>query len=93
MPSQPNAVEKRHHARIREMPCILCGAFPVSVHHMRHNGRHWILKDHRYVAPLCPPHHTEGKQAIHRIGHPAFFELLGFDLYAWSEREWEVSCG
>lgn len=91
MSKQPNAAERRHHAQIREMPCLLCGAAPVSVHHVVSDGYKRVSKDHRYVAPLCPECHQNGPDAIHRNSPEHFNELLGFNLLDWASDQWEAS--
>ena len=50
-----------HMARVKALPCLVCGARPVEVHHLPHPR-----SDFRTV-PLCPRHHrTEyGPQAYH----------------------------
>lgn len=29
-----SAADKRHHERVAQMPCLVCGAWPVDVHHV-----------------------------------------------------------
>jgi hypothetical protein len=50
-----------HMARVKVLPCLVCGARPVEVHHLPHPR-----SDFRTI-PLCPKHHrTEyGWQAYH----------------------------
>jgi hypothetical protein len=91
MSKPPTAAERRHHDRIREMPCLGCGAYPVSVHHITSTGYARITKDHRLVAPLCPECHQNGPDAIHQISHRAWCGLHGIDLYDWAVHEWHVS--
>lgn len=60
--SSPERAEgKAHMARVAQLPCMVCGAWPVEVHH---------LPDPRSdmrVIPLCPQHHRReyGTGAYH----------------------------
>jgi hypothetical protein len=65
-----------HMAAVAQLPCIVCGAWPVEVHHMP-NPR----SDMRVVA-LCPPHHRRefGPGAYH-FAPPAFRDLHGSDEF------------
>lgn len=72
------------------MPCLVCGG-QSSAHHLRHDGRKGISKDHRLVVPLCPTDHQYGRHAIHVIGHPAFEVMHGLDLMAEATRLWDES--
>ena len=59
--SPERAEGKAHMARVAEMPCLVCGSWPVEVHH---------LPDPRSdlrVIPLCPQHHRReyGTGAYH----------------------------
>jgi hypothetical protein len=50
-----------HMARVSRLPCLVCGAWPVEVHHV---GK---PRNDLHVAPLCPPHHRRefGPGAYH----------------------------
>jgi len=50
-----------HMGRVAALPCLICGAMPVEVHHL--HGK----RDDLRTIPLCPRHHrTEyGPQAYH----------------------------
>jgi len=63
-------------AWLRKQPCLVCGRRRgVEAHHLDPNmGRRG--PDHRTV-PLCPEHHRDGAQAIHRIGKRRFLEGFG----------------
>ncbi len=67
MAKAPTKAEKAHMARVAEMPCIVCGDEPVSVHHALtgSGGR----RNHMLVLPLCYRHH-QGKDGIHTVGRP-----------------------
>jgi len=65
---------KAHMARVAELPCLVCGSWPVEVHH---------LPDPRLdmrVIPLCPMHHRReyGPGAYH-YSRRAFNNLHGSD--------------
>ncbi len=80
---------KRYHDWVARQPCIGCGAEGVNVHHVRHDGRKGISKDHTLVAPLCPECHQYGPQAIHTIGHPRFCAEKDVDVYLWATHHYE----
>jgi hypothetical protein len=61
-----------HMARVAQLPCLVCGARPVEVHHMPDP------RSDMRVIPLCPRHHRReyGPGAFHYIAR-AFYELHG----------------
>ena len=91
---QPNAEEARHEARLREMPCIGCGAWGVELHHtMVEFPEKRFRRDHRYQLPVCSSCHR-GTGGIHGIGDEAqWAAIMGLrdtgeiarDLWALSE--------
>ena len=55
-----------HMARVAQLPCVICGAWPVHVHHCFH-GRYGARKASDFdTIPLCPRDHLDGPEAIHR---------------------------
>ncbi len=42
---------------IAQMPCCVCGRFPVQVHHLLSGGRRI---GHLHTIPLCVEHHAGG---------------------------------
>lgn len=81
--SKPKAAQfKRFHGYVATLPCLACGAVPVEVHHVRHDGLKGIGKDHRLVVPLCPDCHRNGPHAVHRTSHPEFNDYWGVDQFA-----------
>lgn len=87
-----NADEKRHVERIAQMPCLVCGAWPVEVNHVKDGpgGK----RDHRFVSPLCPRHHritVDSKVSYESMSREAFNEMIGFDLLAWAKEQWKIS--
>ena len=55
------AKEKRHMARVAELPCGTCAERPVEVHHITAGGRRI---SHYITIPLCPECH-KGKLGVH----------------------------
>lgn len=62
------AAERRHLNRVASLPCLICQATPVEIHHIRRFGE---TRKHMQVAPLCPEHHR-GAEGIHAMGKKAF---------------------
>tara|TARA_Y100000004_G_C8927702_1_gene418377 strand:+ start:1064 stop:1384 length:321 start_codon:yes stop_codon:yes gene_type:complete len=54
---------KEHLLFVSTFPCMVCGAYPVQVHHLlkpRDGKRGWGLKaGDNNVVPLCQKHHAE----------------------------------
>lgn len=55
------AEEKRHMRAVAHLPCIVCGCWPVEVHH---EGK---PRSNMRILPLCPRHHRRefGPGAYH----------------------------
>lgn len=78
----------RHMGRVAELPCCLCGAMPVEVHHVT-EGKTFGKRDklHFCTIPVCPSCHR-GPQGIHgdktmlRIKKKSELELLSETLEA-----------
>ena len=92
---QPAAAERRHMQRIAEMPCLACGARPVTLHHVTgyadRMGR--VTRSHKLVVPLCPAHHLiqcGPHGSVEAIGHRGFYREYGIDLLAEAQRLWSV---
>ena len=80
------ASEKRHLARLAELPCALCEAQPVEVHHIL-EGRIKGRRSGAFTAiPLCPDCHRHSLRGIHgrkdmlRIMKKTELELLAETL-------------
>jgi hypothetical protein len=91
---QANAAEQRHWQRILEDGCLVCG-MPAEIHHVVSDGYQRLLRDNRYVAPLCPAHHrltardpSGIKLSVEELGHLGFYQEYGIDLWAYAQREW-----
>ncbi len=88
---KPTAADKRHFNRIAAMDCLVCGTWPVDVHHVvgyaDRMGR--APKRHDRVVPLCKDHHDiqhGPKMSVHALGHRGFYQEHGIDLMAEAER-------
>lgn len=69
-----NKTELAYMAFVKALPCIICGDWPVDVHHaLTGMGRR---KDHMKVLPLCFNHHR-GKEGIGTIGKKAWQAKFG----------------
>jgi 5-methylcytosine-specific restriction endonuclease McrA len=61
---QPGAREWM--AKVAQLPCVICGSWPVHVHHCI-SSRYGTAKASDFnVIPLCPACHLDGPNAIHR---------------------------
>ena len=75
--------EKKRLNKIAELGCILCSEVlgfegtPSELHHVRRYGAKRITSP---ILPLCPEHHRNGNDSLHRLGIRAF------------ENKWKVSC-
>lgn len=65
---------KKHMARVAQLPCIICGSWPVNVHHAETGGGG--RKDDMKVLPLCYNHH-QGRDGIHTIGRKVWRDRFG----------------
>ena len=86
---RPNAEESRHEQRLREYPCIGCGAWGVELHHtmLSFPGKRW-RRDHRFQLPVCASCHR-GSNGIHGVGSEAEWGLRnGIDTAAIAQRLW-----
>ena len=75
--------EKKRLNQIAELGCILCSEVlgfegtPSELHHVRRYGAKRITSP---ILPLCPEHHRNGNDSLHRLG------VRGF------ESKWGISC-
>jgi hypothetical protein len=78
-----NKNEKIALNQIAELGCILCAEIlgfegtPAELHHVRRYGN---VRSASPVLALCPEHHRNGNDSIHRLG------VNGF------EKKWGISC-
>ena len=66
------AAERKHMDAVASLPCLICGATPVSIHHVRRYGE---TRKHSKVVPLCYKHH-QGAAGIHTLGKREFERLF-----------------
>lgn len=63
MNNRPNTQERAHLARIKAMPCSVCGApGPSEAHHVRQHLQFTCI-------PLCASCHRSGHNGIHGQSH------------------------
>ena len=68
----------RHMGRVAELPCAICGARPVEVHHVR-EGQGAAQRAHDCLTiPLCVEHHR-GASGVHGLGRKGFYTRYKLD--------------
>lgn len=89
---------KAHLGFIARLPCVICGAEPVEVAHVRmnsheHGKRQALAKkpSDAWVLPLCPTHHRNGPEAQHSMGERVFWERHRIDPLKLASLLFEVS--
>lgn len=81
------SAELRHMDRVAQLPCCLCGAHGVHVHHILEGRIKGRRSSSWTTIPLCPPCHT-GQHGIHgdktmlKIHKTTELELLAQTLEA-----------
>ena len=89
------ASDRHHMGWIATLPCLVCGEWPVTVHHVSasiHGGR--ITRSGQRVVPLCARHHMiqhGPRESVEALGHRGFYECYGIDLLATADRLWGES--
>jgi hypothetical protein len=68
--------ERNHMDRVAQLPCAVCGAQPVSVHHLRTGIGMGRRATAFQTMPLCPEHH-QGATGIHGMGRKAWERFIG----------------
>lgn len=68
------AAEKRHMDRVAQLPCCLCGAFPVELHHPLEGRTPGRRSPNWLVIPVCPSCHRDGHNGIH--GQKAMLKVM-----------------
>lgn len=83
----PTAAEKRHMARVAQLPCLVSGERPVTLHHVTgyadRPGR--FARSHRLVVPLAARYHLYQhgpKESVEALGHRGFYRTHKIDLLA-----------
>ncbi len=88
---------KRHLARVKELPCVICAAPPPSDAHHCFSGRYGSRKASDFeTIPLCKACHQHGPMAIHqdkagweaRNGNDFDFLPVVFDMMAGQFNAW-----
>tara|TARA_R110000772_G_scaffold19816_1_gene55169 strand:+ start:5597 stop:5884 length:288 start_codon:yes stop_codon:yes gene_type:complete len=75
--------EKKSFDKIANLGCILCSevlGFEGSQAELHHVRRYGNVRSASPVLALCPEHHRNGNDSIHRMG------VKGF------EKKWGISC-
>lgn len=68
--------EKAHMDRVAQLPCAVCGAHGVHVHHIRTGIGMGRRATALQTLPLCPEHH-QGMTGIHGCGRKAWERMIG----------------
>lgn len=92
----PTKAEKRHLARVAQLPCLVSGKQPVTVHHVtaRSDRIGRITRSHQLVVPLAPEYHFiqhNPHTSVEAIGHQNFYAVHEVDLFAEAVRLWAES--
>lgn len=100
----PTAQERRHIARVGQLPCLVSGERGATVHHVT-GTRYGPLppgvprRSHKRIVPLARRFHqtvadpsSRNPLSVEGMGHAKFFEKYGIDLFAEAERLWEETC-
>lgn len=66
-----SAAEQRWMDRVAGLPCRVCGAGAVELHHIREGQGAAQRAQHTLVLPLCPEHHR-GASGLHGLGKRGF---------------------
>jgi len=72
----PTKSELAWMARVSELPCCICGDFPVQVHHITQSGRRL---GHRFTLPLCVEDHV-GRRGFSGLDRSAWDKSLSNQL-------------
>ena len=78
--------EKQHLDRLAQLPCALCGASGVHIHHLLEGRVKNRKSGHWTSIPLCPDCHTGSRNGIHgqrvmwNVQKKTELELLGETL-------------
>ena len=77
-------VVKSYKDRVAGLPCMLCGAEPVQLHHLREGQGMSQRSADVLIIPLCPECH-QGQNGYHGLGKRAFearYNTTELDLLA-----------
>lgn len=56
-PIRGTAACREHMSLVAQLPCVICGATPVELHHVAHGRFSQRRASDMDVIPLCPTHH------------------------------------
>lgn len=73
-----SAAGKRHMGRVAQLPCAICGAQPVEVHHIREGQGAAQRAQDTLTLPLCHAHHL-GPNGLHGLGTKGFYTRYKLD--------------
>lgn len=73
-----SAAGKRHMGRVAQLPCVLCGASPVEVHHIREGQGAAQRAQDVLTCALCPACHR-GPNGLHGLGRKGFYTRYKLD--------------
>lgn len=86
-----NVAERAHMDRVAQMPCLVSGERPVTLHHCTgyadRMGR--LPRSHRLIVPLAARFHLIQHGPIYSVealSHRGFFRVHGIDLLAEAKR-------
>lgn len=96
----PRRIDKAHKGRIAALPCIICGARPVEVAHVRYacpaSGKRETgmaeKPSDKWTLPMCPLHHRIAPAAQHKMNEREFWDLHCIDPIEICEWLYRVSC-
>ncbi len=75
-PKYKTCKNRKYEKFIRSKSCVICGTFPVDLHHIDHARRNAV-----YTVPLCQFHHRPGfPQSYHQLERRRFEELHNINL-------------
>ena len=57
-----------HLAKVHELPCGVCGSYPVEAHHVLEGRTPGRKSPDALAIPLCPSCHRDEKAGIHGLG-------------------------
>lgn len=66
------AAVERWMEKVASLDCIICGARPVELHHIREGQGASQRAQDTLTVPLCPEHH-QGASGIHGLGRKGFY--------------------
>lgn len=68
--------DKAHLAKVAQLPCCVCGNWPVEVHHIRQGVGMSQRAGDRETIPLCQAHHRTGGFGVAFHAGPREFQSI-----------------